>query len=67
MEFLVGFLLGGACVLYGLVRWANNRSVHKEEPTNHPPNPIFDDVQQESEAFLRELRKSFADYAKKRR
>lgn len=67
MEFLVGFLLGGACVLYGLVRWANSRSAHKEEPTKHTPNTIFDDVQQESEAFLRDLRESYSAYARKRR
>lgn len=67
MEFLLGFLLGGACVLYVLVRWVNSRSTHKKTATDYAHDPIIDDFQAESDAFLQELRDAFGAHSRKRR
>jgi len=71
MEFLVGFLFGGACVIFLLVRWARARSIQEPPSTtsaeSYSYEPIVEDFQAESKTLLREVRGAFSAYSRKRK
>lgn len=73
MEFMVGFLLGAACVIFLLVRWALRYSSARTNNKTPPPpgfmhqsyDTMMNDFNEESEQFLQELEKTFANHTKK--
>lgn len=71
MEFLLGLLVGGACVIFLLVRWANAKSTPAKPPTTgfeyYSYDTIIQEFQKESESVLRELQEAISARSKKRK
>jgi hypothetical protein len=73
MEFLLGFLVGGACVVMLLVQWGRRHaasssaqpSASPKDTTHQSYEGVIADFEAESNQLLRELQQTFATYSRK--
>jgi hypothetical protein len=73
MEFLLGFLVGGVCVVILLVQLGRQHatatsdqpSASAKDTTHQPYDGVIADFEAESKQFLRELQETFATDSKK--